>query len=114
MADPSRETQFTEPVNDPASDAAVGNAGARKRSKWVVRLGALVLLAVIISFGVWFLRRPKLVTVVNPYQASMTETIASSARVGGLQEAAIGAQFPGTVGTARLFLSWRMGTRSKN
>ena len=97
MADPSRGTQFTKPVNDPASDAAVGNSGALKRSKWVFRLGVLVLLAVITSIGVWLLRRPKLVTVVNPYQASMTETIASSARVGGLQEAAIGAQFAGTV-----------------
>jgi multidrug efflux pump subunit AcrA (membrane-fusion protein) len=46
---------------------------------------------------VWFLRRPKLVAVVNPEPVSMTETIASSARIGGVQESAVGAQFSGTV-----------------
>jgi multidrug efflux pump subunit AcrA (membrane-fusion protein) len=39
----------------------------------------------------------------------MTETIASSARVGGVQEAAIGAQFAGTV--EKLFV--KQGDRVK-
>jgi len=45
----------------------------------------------------WFLRRPKLVVVARPRRVSMTETIASSARVGGVQETAVGAQFTGTI-----------------
>jgi multidrug efflux pump subunit AcrA (membrane-fusion protein) len=47
--------------------------------------------------SVWFFRRPKLVTIVRPLRISLTETIASSARVGGVQESAVGAQFSGTV-----------------
>jgi HlyD family secretion protein len=97
MADLPPESQFTKVGKAPVSTDATVNAGGRKRPKWVFRLGVLVVLAVIIAIGMWFLRRPKLVTVVNPVQTSMTETIASSARVGGMQEAGIGAQFAGTV-----------------
>jgi multidrug efflux pump subunit AcrA (membrane-fusion protein) len=61
--------------------------------KWLVLLCLLLLLIAV----VWFLRRPKLVAVVNPEPVSMTETIASSARIGGVQESALGAQFSGTV-----------------
>ncbi len=63
-------------------------------TKWVM-LGCL--LVVIIAGVLWFLRRPTLVSVVHPERVSLTETIASSARVGGIQESAIGAQFTGTV-----------------
>ncbi|HEY6412714.1 MAG TPA: efflux RND transporter periplasmic adaptor subunit [Edaphobacter sp.] len=55
------------------------------------------LLAAIAATALWFLRRPKLVSVVHPERVSLTETIASSARVGGVQESAIGSQFTGTV-----------------
>jgi multidrug efflux pump subunit AcrA (membrane-fusion protein) len=34
---------------------------------------------------------------VHPSPVSLTETIASSARVGGIKESAVGAQFSGTV-----------------
>jgi HlyD family secretion protein len=63
-------------------------------TKWVM-LGCM--LVVIIAGVLWFLRRPTLVSVVHPERVSLTETIASSARVGGIQESAIGAQFTGTV-----------------
>lgn len=63
-------------------------------TKWVM-LGCL--LVVTIAGVLWFLRRPTLVSVVHPERVSLTETIASSARVGGIQESAIGAQFTGTV-----------------
>jgi HlyD family secretion protein len=69
---------------------------SRKRS-WVKWLVSLVVLVGIVLAAVWFFRRPKLVTVVNPQSVSLTETIASSARVGGVQESAVGAQFSGTV-----------------
>jgi HlyD family secretion protein len=63
-------------------------------ARWLV-VGCL--LAAVIAAGLWFFRRPKLVVVVAPRRVSVTETIASSARVGGVQESAIGAQFSGTV-----------------
>ena len=66
----------------------------RSWGKWLV---AILLLVAIAFASLWFFRRPKLVTVVHPQSISLTETIASSARVGGVQESAVGAQFSGTV-----------------
>lgn len=64
---------------------------------WARWLIVLCLLAALIVGAFWFFRRPKLVVVVPPRRVSLTETIASSARVGGVQESAIGSQFSGTV-----------------
>jgi HlyD family secretion protein len=55
------------------------------------------LVVIIAGAALWFHRRPTLVSVVQPERVSLTETIASSARVGGIQESAVGAQFTGTV-----------------
>jgi HlyD family secretion protein len=65
----------------------------KKWSSWLVLVCLLAAVAVV----VWFLRRPTQVSVTHPKLVSLTETIASSARVGGVQESAIGAQFSGTV-----------------
>ena len=83
-------------------------AAGRNRSwgKWIV---ALLLLVAIAFVFLWLFRRPKLVTVVHPQRVSLTETIASSARVGGVQETAVGAQFSGTV--EHLFV--KLGDRVK-
>ena len=54
-------------------------------------------MVIIAGAALWFHRRPTLVSVVRPERVSLTETIASSARVGGIQESAVGAQFTGTV-----------------
>ena len=54
-------------------------------------------MVIIAGAALWFQRRPTLVSVVQPERVSLTETIASSARVGGIQESAVGAQFTGTV-----------------
>src|SRR5262245_5840379 len=62
----------------------------------------LVCLLAIAAAVFWFVRRPVQVTVTHPKPVSLTETIASSARVGGVQETAVGAQFSGTV--AQLFV----------
>lgn len=78
----------------------------KTRPVWPVVLG---VLAVVIAAVVWFVRRPTAVVVVHPQVVSLTETIASSARVGGVQESAVGAQFTGTV--ERLFV--RIGDRVK-
>ena len=71
----------------------------RSWGKWLV---AVLLLVSIAWASLWFFRRPKLVTIVHPVRILLTETIASSARVGGVQESAVGAQFSGTV--ERLFV----------
>jgi HlyD family secretion protein len=65
----------------------------RRWSRWVVLLCLLVAAAAILLF----IRRPRQVLVTHPRLVSLTETIASSARVGGVQETAVGAQFSGTV-----------------
>lgn len=71
--------------------------------RWLVLLGLLAAVAA----GVWFMRRPPHVAVTHPKLVALTETIASSARVGGVQETSVGAQFTGTV--AQLFV--RAGDR---
>jgi len=63
-------------------------------AKW---LAVACLLLLLLAVALWFLRRPKTVAVVRPTRVSITETIASSARIGGVQESAVGAQFSGTV-----------------
>lgn len=65
----------------------------KRSSRWWI-VGIIVLLVVAV---VWFLRRSKTVETTHPRRVSLTETIASSARVGGVQESAVGAQFTGTV-----------------
>ncbi|MCL2661042.1 MAG: efflux RND transporter periplasmic adaptor subunit [Acidobacteriaceae bacterium] len=77
----------------------------RSRTRWIV--AACVLAAVLVF--VWFGLRPTRVQVIHPKLVSLTETIASSARVGGVQESAVGAQFTGTV--QQLFV--RIGDRVK-
>ncbi|HEX8800649.1 MAG TPA: efflux RND transporter periplasmic adaptor subunit [Terriglobales bacterium] len=83
-------------------------AAGRNRS-WGKWLAAIVLLVAIAFVFLGLFRRPKLVTVVRPQRISLTETIASSARVGGVQETAVGAQFSGTV--EHLFV--KLGDRVK-
>src|SRR5215510_9809173 len=77
--------------------------GRRRWSGWLVLVCLLAAAAAVF----WFLRRPTHVDVTHPTLVSLTETIASSARVGGVQETAVGAQFSGTV--AQLFV--RAGDR---
>jgi HlyD family secretion protein len=72
-------------------------AQSGKRDKRIIWLVTGCILAAIIAITLWFVRRPQLVAVTHPTPVSLTETIASSARVGGIRESAIGAQFSGTV-----------------
>jgi len=70
----------------------------RAASKW--RWSGWLVLACLLAAAVaifWFVRRPTQVVVTHPRLVSLTETIASSARVGGVQESAVGAHFSGTV-----------------
>jgi HlyD family secretion protein len=72
------------------------------RNKWILWLVAGCLLAAVAAVMLWFLGRPKVVSVAHPSLVSITEAITSSGRVGGMKESAIGAQFSGTV--ERLFV----------
>ena len=69
------------------------SAPSKRRLGWLV----LLCLAVVAAGIVWFVRRPTTVVVTHPRLMALTETIASSARVGGVQETSVGAQFTGTV-----------------
>lgn len=82
------------------------NVEKRSPSRWLVIVGVVVLAALAVF---WWTRRSRTVAVVHPQKVSMTETIASSARVGGVQESAVGSQFTGTV--QQLFV--RIGDKVK-
>ncbi|MBK9154503.1 MAG: efflux RND transporter periplasmic adaptor subunit [Chloracidobacterium sp.] len=69
----------------------------RSRRKWLVGLLLLLLAGLIAAFMLWYTRRPIAVSVVNPQSAAITETIASSGRVGGATETAVGSQVQGVV-----------------
>jgi HlyD family secretion protein len=72
--------------------------GRKRLSGWLVLAGLLVIAGTVF----WFVRRPTPLDVVQPRLVHLTESIASSARVGGVQESAVGALFSGTV--AQLFV----------
>src|SRR5262245_64029663 len=78
--------------------ASEDGKGRARRSSWLVVVCLLAAAAAVF----WFVRRPMPVVVTHPQLVSLTETIASSARVGGVQESAVGAHFSGTV--AQLFV----------
>jgi HlyD family secretion protein len=63
-------------------------------AKW---LAVACLLLLLLGVMVWFLRHPKAVAVVFPERVRITETIASSARMGAVQESSVRAQFSGTI-----------------
>lgn len=70
---------------------------ARSMRKWLVRLGILLAIVAVVAFFMWRGNRPTQVTVVQPKKISITETIASSGRVGGATETLVGAQAQGVV-----------------
>src|SRR5262245_61475813 len=86
-----------------AIQVAQSGEGRKRWWGWLVLVCLLAAAAAVL----WFVRRPMRVVVTHPKLVSLTETIASSARVGGVQESAIGAHFSGTV--AQLFV--RAGDR---
>lgn len=65
--------------------------------KWIVRLALLSLVALVVVFFVWRSQRAVAVTLVQPRLSTITETIASSGRVGGETETLVGAQAQGIV-----------------
>jgi RND family efflux transporter MFP subunit len=91
----------TEAIGTEVADVAIDKSRLRTRSramrKWLIRLGVLVAIAAVIAFLAWRGRRPTIVAVVQPQLTTITETIASSGRVGGATETLVGAQAQGVV-----------------
>lgn len=112
MAELELETEETEGIVEPAAEAVEEQRpGARvvdarapksRARRWLVRLA--VPLVLLVALAVYFARgeRPREVTLVAPTAATLTETIASSGRVGGAAETLVGAQASGVV--ERLFV----------
>jgi len=80
-----------------AIDSPRGRKPSRVLRKWLIRLGILFVVVLVIAFFVWRGRRPAVVTVIQPKLTTITETIASSGRVGGATETLVGAQAQGIV-----------------
>ncbi len=91
----------TESVSTEVAELDIDRPLDRKRSrawrKWVIRLAVLLAVVLIILFLTWRSRRPAEVTLVQARLTSITETIASSGRVGGATETLVGAQAQGIV-----------------
>jgi HlyD family secretion protein len=88
-------------VSTDVAQSPAARPRARKRSgdlrKWLIRLGILLAIGFVIAFFVWRSKRPTEVSVVQPRLTTITETIASSGRVGGATETLVGAQASGLV-----------------
>jgi HlyD family secretion protein len=70
---------------------------SRSLRKWLIRLGILLAVGLVIGFFIWRSRRPTIVTLVQPKLTTITESIASSGRVGGATETLVGSQAQGVV-----------------
>ncbi len=75
---------------------------SKNLQKWLVRMGVLLVIGLIALFVIWLINRPTKVDLIQPTQATITETITSSGRVGGTTETNVGAQSQGVV--QRLFV----------
>ncbi len=87
---------------DVEADINAGETGQSNRSsenvqKWIIRSGVLAVIVLIVVAVVWFMQRPKTVDLVEPIQATITETITGSGTVGGETESNVGAQLQGIV-----------------
>ena len=84
---------------------AVNRPREPKRSGWQmwgIRLAVPLVVVIIVGFFAWRSRRAPLVTEIQPKLTAITETIASSGRVGGATETLVGVQAQGVV--AQLFV----------
>ncbi len=75
---------------------------SKNLQKWLVRIGVLVVIGLIVLTVLWLIQRPTKVDLIQPKQATITETITSSGRVGGTTETNVGSQSQGII--QRLFV----------
>lgn len=82
-----------------ASESLVNQERSKNVSKWFIR--SIVLMVVVVAglYVFWYTQRAVQVAVIHPTQSSITETITSSGRVGGVTETNAGAQTQGIVRT---------------
>ncbi|MDI1243425.1 MAG: efflux RND transporter periplasmic adaptor subunit [bacterium] len=85
------------PVNQTETEQGHGSEFSEKYQKWLIRFGVLAVIVLLAVVVVWFMRRPKTVDVVEPKEATITETITGSGTVGGETESNVGAQLQGIV-----------------
>ena len=71
--------------------------GSDNTKKWVIRITAAVLITAAGLSILWYTQRATQVTLTQPKQTSITETIASSGSVGGVTETNAGSQTQGIV-----------------
>ncbi len=67
------------------------------KQQWTVRIIIFAVIVFIVLAAIWYYTRPTKVTLIHPKQAVITETIASSGRVGGTTETNVGSQSQGIV-----------------
>jgi multidrug efflux pump subunit AcrA (membrane-fusion protein) len=67
---------------------------ARRHMRWLVTILGLAVITVVM---IWQSHRPKLVSIVQPTLVTITESLTTTGRVGGVTEASIGAQATGIV-----------------
>ncbi len=72
-------------------------SGKKTKQQWTVRIIIFGIISIIVISVLWFYTRPTKVTLVQPKQAVITESIASSGRVGGTTETNVGSQSQGVV-----------------
>lgn len=70
---------------------------SKNLQKWLVRVGVLLFIGMIALTVIWLTQRPARVDLIQPKQATITETITSSGRVGGTTETNVGSQSQGIV-----------------
>lgn len=70
---------------------------SKSLQKWLVRIGVLLFIGFIAITVIWLINRPARVDLIQPKQATITETITSSGRVGGTTETNVGSQSQGIV-----------------
>lgn len=83
------------------SDEETENHKKREHSKTlrkrIIRLGVLLGVVLVGLLILWLYQSPARVDIVQPKHASVTETITSSGRVGGITETNVGSQSQGIV-----------------
>ncbi len=98
-AERPRDAPETLPASEPSGAPSPTRRAWRPRRRTV---GAVVVAALLLAAAGWWLLRPAEVVLTRPTLTTITESIASSGRVGGIVETAVGVQAAGVV--ERLFV----------
>jgi len=95
--EPQNDREAISTDREKSRETSRRQAASDQLSKWVIRLGLLLVPVLVIGFLIWRSSRPTSVTTVQPTLVPITETVASSGRVTGMTETFVGAQAQGVV-----------------